>query len=342
MYFKSVNSDLPLYVLLYVDDILIICKSRAKVLDVKVSLKKFFDMKDLGPAQRILGIRIFRDRSKRQIFLSQKDYLLKVLERFKVSNVKPSSIPLGGHLDLTKAKEPLTKEEEVKMRSIPYDAAVGLVMYAMICTRLDLAFAMSVLSRFKSDPCEKHWVAMKCLLRYIVGTIDYGLVYGKHTSPSELFGFVDADYASNKDNRKSTTSFMYTWCGNCISWKSQQQPIVALSSTEAEYISAVEASKEAIWLQGILGEIERKCYTSVLHMDSQSALFMCKDPVFHERTKHIDVRYHFIRDEVAKKRLLVKKINGKVNPADFGTKIVTVDKFVFCRDFLHVIDPKLC
>ena len=147
---------------------------------------------------------------------------------------------------------------------------------------------------------------------------------------------MDSDYAGNKDNRKSSTSYVFTWASNCISWKSQQQPIVALSSTKAEYIAATEACKEAIWLQGLLKEIERKSYTSVINMDSQSALYLCRDPMYHERTKHIDVRFHFIRNKIEKGIVQVKKVAGEENPADFGTKIVTVEKFLFCRDFLHV------
>ncbi len=109
-----------------------------------------------------------------------------------------------------------------------------------------------------------------------------------------------------------------------------------MSSTEAEYIAATEASKEAIWLQGILREIEGKKYTSVLHMDSQSALYLFKDPVYHERTKHIDVRFHFIRDKIDEKVFFIKKISGEFNPADFGTKIVSSNKFAFCRNALHI------
>jgi len=170
------------------------------------------------------------------------------------------------------------------------------------------------------------------------GTRDLGLSYTEHNPRTELQGFVDSDYASNKDNRKSVTAYFYTWAGNCISWKSQQQSIVALSSTEAEYIAATEASKEAVWLRGLLSEIEGKTYLPVLNMDSQSALYLCKEPVYQERTKHIDVRFHFIRQKVEDQEIIVKKILGDVNPADFGTKIVPSNKFVFCRDSLHISD----
>ncbi|CAN0884245.1 Retrovirus-related Pol polyprotein from transposon TNT 1-94 [Linum grandiflorum] len=209
------------------------------------------------------------------------------------------------------------------MRDVPYDVAVGSIMYAMLCTRPDLAFAISVLSR-------------KCALRYLSGTSSLGLVYSGHSN-NDLVGFVDSDFAGNRDTRKSTTGYFFSWAGNCISWKSQQQSIVALSSTEAEYIAATEACKEAIWLRGLLNEIEGKNYSPLLYMDSQSALHLCKDPVYHERTKHIDVRLHFIRDEIEKHHLAVAKIAGSENPADFGTKIVPTDKFLLCRDALNIL-----
>ncbi|CAM8982760.1 unnamed protein product [Rhodiola kirilowii] len=173
------------------------------------------------------------------------------------------------------------------MAAVPYDVVVGSVMSAMLCTRPDLAFAVSVLSRFMSCPGEKHWEGMKYLLKYLAGTTDIGLMFAKHGSEHDLYGYVDSDFASNKDNRKSITSFFYTWAGNCISWKSQLQSVVALSSTEAEYIAATEAAKEAIWLQGLLGELEIETSVPVIFMDSQSALCLCKDPVYHERSKHI-------------------------------------------------------
>ena len=338
LYFKGVNKSPVLYVLLYVDDILLISKSVDAIHDIKKNLQKHFDMKDLGIAKKILGMSIIRDRKHKKLWLHQCDYVHKVLERFHISGDKINNIPLGAHLDLTKIKGKLSVAELNIMKSIPYDAAVGSVMYSMICTRPDLAFTISTLSRFMSEPTEKHWVSMKYLLRYLLGTANLSLLYAEHSSSYNLHGFVDADYASNKDTRKSITSYVYTWAGNCVSWKSQQQPIVALSSTEAEYIAATEACKEAIWLQGILKEIERKHYTSVLHIDSQSALYLCRDPMYHERTKHIDVRYHFIREKVEDNVIHVKKIDGKYNPADFGTKIVPYEKFVFCRNFLHLED----
>ncbi|CAM8954218.1 unnamed protein product [Rhodiola kirilowii] len=335
LYLKRKNKDC-LFVLLYVDDILLMSNSKAMIAVIKRDLKNHFDMKDLGEAKKILGVTLLRDRPNKEMFLSQSDYIVKVLKRFAMLECKPTKIPLGGHLELTKDFCPKTESERKKMAAVPYDVVVGSVMYAMLCTRPDLAFAVSVLSRFMSCPGEKHWEGMKYLLKYLAGTTYIGLMFAKHGSEHDLYGYVDSDFASNKDNRKSTTSFFYTWAGNCISWKSQLQSVVALSSTEAEYIAATEAAKEAIWLQGLLGELEIETGVPVIFMDSQSALCLCKDPVYHERSKHIDIRLHFIRDKVASKVFSVEKILGDLNPADFGTKIVHVDKFLFCRDALHI------
>ncbi|CAM8934441.1 unnamed protein product [Rhodiola kirilowii] len=286
-------------------------------------------MKDLGHAKKILGLNIIRDKRNKKIYLSQSDYLNKVVDKFAMRSAKPASIPLGGHLELTKADCPVTDQEKLKMSNIPHDVAVGSVMYAMLCTRPDLDFSISVLTRFMSNPGENHWLGMKYLLRYLSSTANLGLVYADFDSKHDIVGYVDSDYASNKDNRKSTTFFFFTWDENCISWKSQLQSIVALSSTEAEYISATEAVKEAIWLKGMIKEIKGVSRVSILHMDSQSVLYLCKDPVYHERTKHIDVRFHFIRDTVESKESEIRKILGDVNPADFGTKLCLLTSFYF-------------
>ncbi|CAM8931496.1 unnamed protein product [Rhodiola kirilowii] len=295
---KYVNTKFPLYVLLYVDDILMISGDEIAIAKVNHDLSMHFDMKDLGHAKKILGVNIFRDKRNKKLYLSQSDYLNKVVDKFVMRSAKPANILFRGHLELTDVDCPVTDQEKLKMSNIPYDVAIGSVMYAMLCTRPDLAFSISVLSRFMSNPCENHWLGMKYLLRYLSSTANLGLVYADFDSKHDIVGYVDSDYANNKDNRKSTTSFFFTWAGNCISWKSQLQSIVALSSTEAEYIASTEAVKEAILLKGMIKEIQGVFRIPILHMDSQSALYLCKDHVYHEKTKHIDVRFHFIRNTV--------------------------------------------
>ena len=142
------------------------------------------------------------------------------------------------------------------MLSVPYSSAIGSIMYIMICTRPDLAHSISLLSKYMSNPGREHWEAVKWLLKYIKGTLTEGLVYHSSKEGVKLIGFVDSDYAGDRDKRRSTTAYVFTVCGNCVSWKSQLQSVVALSSTEAEYIVATEAAKEAMWIKGLLMELK--------------------------------------------------------------------------------------
>ncbi|XP_057775528.1 secreted RxLR effector protein 161-like [Salvia miltiorrhiza] len=166
------------------------------------------------------------------------------------------------------------------MQNIPYANAIGFVMYLMISTRPDIAYVVSCLSRYMANPGMPHWEAVKWLLRYLKSTVNYGLSFDKSDDGVKCVGYVDSNYANNKDNRKSTTSYVFTLCDFCISWKSQLQRIVALSTTESEYIVATEAVKEAIWLNGVLSELQHIDDKPLLFSDSQSAIQLCKNPVF--------------------------------------------------------------
>ncbi|XP_060969596.1 secreted RxLR effector protein 161-like [Cannabis sativa] len=222
------------------------------------------------------------------------------------------------------------------MKEVPYAEAIGSVMYTMISTRPDIAYAVSVLSRFMSNPGEEHWKGLKWLLRYLKGTASYGLKFNKTGSKMKLEGFVDADYASNRDTRKSITSYCFQLNECCISWKVQLQPVVALSTTEAEFMATTEAFKEAVWLKGILSEIQMKLRKVTVFSDSQSAIHLCKNPVYHERSKYIDVRLFWIRDKVEEGEVELKKIPSEENPADAGTKVLSVSKFKHCLDLLNI------
>ncbi|GAB2288844.1 hypothetical protein Dimus_038026 [Dionaea muscipula] len=222
------------------------------------------------------------------------------------------------------------------MEDIPYLNVVGSIMYAMISTRPDLSYAISRLSRYMSNPGPEHWSALKWVLRYLSGTISVGLTFGKWTNTLDLCAFVDSDHAGDPDSRKSTSSFNVTLAGNCISWKSHLQPLVALSSTEAEYIAITDVFKEAIWIQGLLKEIKAIDNNCMVYTDSQSALYLCRNLVYHERTKHVDIRYHYVRDTLVAGTLEISKVPTEENPADMGTKVVSVGKFKHCLNLLHI------
>jgi hypothetical protein len=171
------------------------------------------------------------------------------------------------------------------MNKVPYASAIESLMYTMVCTRPDIAHSVGVVSRYMSNPGKQHWEAVKWILRYLRGTSDMSLCFTG--ANLKLQGYVDADLAGDVDNMKSTIGFVYTLGGTCVCWASKLQKIVAISTTEAKYVAVTEAGKEMVWLQSFLDELGKKNEMGILHSDSQSAIFLAKNPVYHSRTKHI-------------------------------------------------------
>lgn len=274
--------------------------NKTEIDDIKCMLKSEFDMKDLGQAKKILGMQILRNRDKDMLILHQHDYVVKLLKRFNMFESKPVTLPLSNQFKLSSDLCPKIDEEFDRMSHVPYANVIGSVMYLMVCTRPDLAHGISILSRFMGNPGEEHWNALKWLLRYLKGTLDLGLVFKFDKRGIMLKGFTDSDFAGDRDNRKSTSAYFFTLCNIAISWKSQLQKIVALSSTEAKYIAASDAVKEGIWLGRLLNELSFVDENAILYSDNQSTIHLSKNPMFHDRTKHIDIKYHFIRDIISK------------------------------------------
>uniref|UniRef100_A0A3Q7HPF2 Reverse transcriptase Ty1/copia-type domain-containing protein n=1 Tax=Solanum lycopersicum TaxID=4081 RepID=A0A3Q7HPF2_SOLLC len=198
---------------------LIAAKKKYDIQKLKGLLSAEFEMKDLGAARKILGMKIIRDRERRKLFLSQRSYIQK------------------------------SEEEKEYMSRVPYASAVGSLMYAMVCTRPDLAHAVSVVSRFMGQPGKEHWQAVKRIFRYLRGTSDVGLIYGGDAQ-CLVTGYSDSDYAGDVDTRRSMTGYVFTLGGSVVSWKATLQPTVTLSTTKAEYMALTKAAKEGIWLKG--------------------------------------------------------------------------------------------
>jgi len=224
---------------------------------------------------------------------------------------------------------PSTEAEREEMSRMPYASAVGSLMYAMVCTRPDIAQAVGVVSRYMANPSKEHWSTVKRILRYIKGTSHAALCFGG--SDFTVRGYVDSDFAGDLDKRKSTTGYVFTLAGGAVSWISKLQTVVALSTTEAEYMAATQACKEAIWMQRLLEELRHKQRVISLYCDSQSALHIARNPAFHSRTKHIDVQYHFVREVVESGQVDMQKIHTENNLAEVLTKPVATDKFLWCR-----------
>jgi hypothetical protein len=207
------------------------------------------------------------------------------------------------------------------MSKVPYANAVGCLMYAMVCTRPDLVHAVSMVSKYMANPGKQNWNAVKWIFRYLKGTIDYGITFVKQKSDLSVVGYVDADYARDLDDRRLTTGYVFTLAEGPICWKSMIQSTVAMSTTEAEYMAAAEAVKEALWFTGLVKELGIQQGEVSLHCDSQSAIHLA-------RTKHIDVRFHKIRELVATAELLLEKIHTSENAADMLTKPVMTNNFM--------------
>jgi hypothetical protein len=208
-----------------------------------------------------------------------------VLERFRMQNAKLVSTPLASHFKLTKEMYPKIQEEIEYMSRVPYSSAVGILMYAMVFTRPDIAHAVGVVSRYMNNLGKEHWEAVKWILRYLRGTANHALCFGG--SETVLQGYVDSDMAGDKDSRRSTTGYVFTIGGTTVSWISKLQKFVALSTTEAECVAATEASKEMIWLQRFIEELRKKKENSRLYYDSESVIHLAKNSAFHSKTKNI-------------------------------------------------------
>ena len=280
-----------------------------------------FKMKDLGAANYILGIKITRDRKRKLLSISQKLYIENILARFNMLNADPVGSPMDPHVKLSKGVDSISNMENEELRLIPYQSAIGAVMYLMLGTRPDLAFTVTFLSQFNNNYRQEHWTAVKRLLRYIKGTSEWELTYG--LNDSGLIGYCDADYADDVATRRSFTGYVFMLNGGAVSWQAKKQTTVTLSTAEAEYLAQTEAVKEGLWWKQFIGELDLDCVDSntiQLYGDNQAAIALTKNPEFHQRTKHIDIRHHFIREHVNNGDIKLDYINTDGMIADVLTK----------------------
>ncbi|KAI3767195.1 hypothetical protein L2E82_17283 [Cichorium intybus] len=324
VYVKA-SGSIVTFLVLYVDDILLMGNDVPTLQDVKSWLGKCFAMKDLGEAAYILGIRILRDRKKRLIGLSQSTYLDKVLKRFSMENSKKGELPMQSNAKLSKTQSPSTDEEIVDMSRVPYASAVGSIMYAMTCTRPDVAFALSMVSRYQGNPGRAHWTAVKNILKYLRKTKNFVLVLGG-SDTLRVDGYTDASFQTDRDNGRSQSGWVFLLNGGAVTWKSSKQETVADSTCESEYIAASEAAKEAAWLKNFIGDLG--VVPSIqepveLFCDNEGAVALTKEPRDHGKSRHIDRKYHYIRHKVEEGHLVVKRVSSEDNPADPLTKALS-------------------
>ncbi|GJR36954.1 retrotransposon protein, putative, ty1-copia subclass [Tanacetum coccineum] len=329
VYQKASGSNV-IFLILYVDDIILMGNHIPSLQEVKTYLGKCFSMKDLGEAAFILGIKIYRDRSRRLIGLSQNAYLDKILKRYRMDNSKRGSIPMQVDLHLSKSQCATTSAEMKRMQNVPYASAVGSIMYAVRCTRPDVAFAQNITSRFQQNSGEAHWTAVKNILKYLRNTKDTFLVYGGNPEAElRVNCYCDAGFETDRDDTKSQTGYVFVLNGGAVVWKSSKQSTTAQHATEAEYIAASEAAKEAVWIRKFideLGVVPSNDYPIKMNCDNSAAIIMAKESGIQKGARHFKRKYHYVRECIETGEIDIVKVHTDDNLADPFTKALAGPK----------------
>lgn len=323
MGFRRLKSDPCVYIkgelimACYVDDILILGSNKCEIQKEKECLMKYFSISDMGEVNKIIGINVAR--SENEIRIDQKRYTEDLLEKFGMFNCNPVKTPVDVNVKFEGCvQDPC--QDCGKVDPTEYKTIIGSLMFLAVSTRPDIAFVVSMLSRFNAKPHLSHLSAAKRVLRYLRGSSSCGVTYKKD---GPTCAYVDADWASDLVDRRSYTGYVVLMCGGAVAWESKKQPTVALSSTEAEYMAAAQASKEVIFVRNFLLELNLGELFTVpvrIFCDNNGAIELTRNVGFHNRTKHIDIRHHFVRDLVIGGLIDFQRVNSEQNVADILTK----------------------
>ena len=280
--------------------------------ETKAFLNSCFEMKDLGEADVILGIKI--TRTSYGMSLNQSHYIEKILKKFGQFDCTPVQTPYDSSIHLKKNKGNSVSQEQ-------YAKIIGSLMFLMNYTRPDIAYAVSRLSRYTHNPNQDHWNALIRLLKYLKGTINWGLHY--HRAPCVLEGYCDANWVSDSDEIQSTSGYVFTLAGGAISWKSSKQTCIAKSTMESEFIALELAGQEAEWIRSLLADIPlwgKPAPSVSMHCDSQAAIGVAKNQAYNGKRRHIRLRHAIVRDLIRKNVISLEYVKSERNIADPLTK----------------------
>ncbi|XP_073816655.1 ecdysteroid phosphate phosphatase isoform X1 [Musca autumnalis] len=333
LYVKNKDQDLVL-VAVYVDDLLLCCSSEEIMKGVVRELNKYVDAVDRGPAKYYLGIQIERDGLRGKISIHQEKYVNELLEKWQMTECKPTSTPSMNGMVLEKC----SKENCCGYDVNKYQSLIGALNYLSVYSRPDITHIVSKLAQFNSHPEKEHFIAAKHVLRYLKGKPKGTLTYDKNNNGLVLY--TDADWGSDVSDRKSYSGFVIFMSGGPVAWESQNQSFVSLSSMEAEYVAMCQGTKEIVYQRSLLREIGLEEYVrvaTVLNCDNQSAQFLVQNPVAHKRSKHIDIRYHYIREKFDNKEITIQYVASEENVADLFTKCLSKVKHnKFCNMLFEI------
>lgn len=322
--FKPLDSDTSVFcrdgliMAIYVDDMLIVGKDEQEIQEVKDALSQRFHMTDLKACHFYLGMEVTRDRPARKLRLCQEAYVRKILSDNGMRDCKPIAVPMAPGTKLQKSDDAF-QQNAITIKA--YQSMVGSLMYAMLGTRPDIAYAVSCVSRYASNPSDQHIVAVKKIFQYLQGTAHFGLEFTG--TLEDLKGFTDADWAGCEDTRRSTSGYVFNLGSAAISWSSKRQATVSLSTCEAELIGQTQATKEAIWLRRFLSHVNPNAdldQATVIFGDNQGAIALAKNPQFHARTKHVAIQDYFVREKVATGEIEMRFVPTQEQIADGLTK----------------------
>jgi Reverse transcriptase (RNA-dependent DNA polymerase) len=306
--------------IIWVDNILSFSNLDAGNDQIEADLKSKFEVNTIGNPSMILGIKLIQKEN--QILLSQTHFINSLLNKFGLENANPVTTPLDPNVNLDDDESEEDSNTQDNQASHSYATLIGSPMYLALRTRPDIVYAIDRLAQFTQEPKLKHWTAVKRVFHYLKGTRNYTLTYGGTGNLlNEIFNiFCDANWAGGSD-RKSTSGYIITIAGGAVAWSSKKQASVALSTAEAEYISAMHAAKQVLWHHSLFRELKIELpTTSTIFSDNQATIAIVHHPEFHACTKHINISYHFLRDLVKSGTLNLVYANTHQNLADLFTK----------------------
>lgn len=322
LFIKVGENGMILIVSLYVDDLIFTGNNSDMFEEFKKSMKGEFDITDLGKMSYFLGVEVIQ--SSDGIFITQAKYAREILERFGMINCKPVSNPVVTGSKLSK------RGGGAEVDITNYKHMVGSLMY-LTATRPDLMYVVCLTSRYMEKPTEVHLQAAKRIMRYLRGTVNFGILYNSQ-GKEELIAYTDSDYAGDIDDRKSTSGYVFLLGTGAISWSSKKQPVVTLSTTEAEFIAAAACACQGIWLRRILDQLgHSQDKSTTIYCDNSSTIKLSKNLVLHGRSKHIDVRFHFLRDLARDGVIELVHCNTQEQVSDIMTKPLKVESFLKLR-----------
>ena len=328
--YKRVTASGTTLLAIYVDDLLIASNSDKDSIDLQTSLSAEFSMKTLGFPKMFLGVQIAQ--STKGLIIFQQDLIDRILLRFKMQHVTVQSTPMDSKQSFSKLMNESAKFDG------PYRQAIGCLQYLVTCTRPDLATSVSILAQYTNGPTVAHWEAVVRIFGYLKGTRALGISYHSGSSTNDVTAYADSSWASDVDNRRSRTGYFFKVANHLISWQSKRQVTVALSTCEAEYMALSAAVQESSYLIQLCRSFGiSKIGNLVIFQDNMGTLDLAKNKKIKTRTKHIDVRYHFIREQVSAGGIKLVHCPTQLMQADILTKALPANLFLKCRDSIGMV-----